>query len=238
MTPQARQHNLLRIIIENYIRTARPVSSKALVEESGLEYSPATIRNDMAELEQAGLIMQPHTSAGRVPTEAGYQYYIKYFIAAPDLDRHRRQQLSHALEREMKPNPYQRLKHAAKAIADVTDEAVIISFIDDNFYTGLSHAVRKPDFADGAALVSLTQMLERLDEVMEAVRLNHQTHDLQILVGHDNPWFAEGSLILRRTTIATGDGVQTAVVGIVGPMRMDYATNLAVLSTVAQFLNK
>src|SRR4026207_532770 len=66
----------LRAIVEDYVSTQEPVGSKALVERHGLGVSPATIRNDMAALEEEGLITQPHTSAGRVPTDAGYRLVV------------------------------------------------------------------------------------------------------------------------------------------------------------------
>lgn len=71
-----RKKKILQAIIEEYIETAEPVSSKSIVENHGLDYSSATIRNDMAELEKVGLLDKPHTSAGRVPSVQGYRYYV------------------------------------------------------------------------------------------------------------------------------------------------------------------
>ncbi len=72
-----RRKKLLQFIIDEYVTTAQPVGSKALAERYGLSISPATIRNEMAELEEEGYITQPHTSAGRVPTDLGYRYYVE-----------------------------------------------------------------------------------------------------------------------------------------------------------------
>jgi len=72
-----RRQKLLRFIIDEYVTTAQPVGSSALVEKYGLPVSPATIRNEMAALEDEGYIAQPHTSAGRVPTDLGYRYYVE-----------------------------------------------------------------------------------------------------------------------------------------------------------------
>src|SRR6187402_1887303 len=71
-----RRQAVLRAIIEGYVATSEPVGSKALASQRGLGVSPATIRNDMAALEDEGLITQPHTSAGRVPTDAGYRVFV------------------------------------------------------------------------------------------------------------------------------------------------------------------
>ena len=71
-----RKLDVLRAIVEDYVATEEPVGSKALVERHGLGVSPATVRNDMAALEDEGYIHQPHTSAGRVPTDKGYRAFV------------------------------------------------------------------------------------------------------------------------------------------------------------------
>src|SRR5215213_3827246 len=80
-----RSHEILRAVIEEYIATAAPVGSHALVERRNLNVSPATVRNIMAELEEAGLLSHPHTIAGRVPTDAGYRVYVESMPLAADL---------------------------------------------------------------------------------------------------------------------------------------------------------
>jgi heat-inducible transcriptional repressor len=72
-----RQREILRRLVEEYIATGQPVGSKYLVERAGLSVSPSTVRNELAELERLGLLMHPHTSAGRVPTEEGYRLFAQ-----------------------------------------------------------------------------------------------------------------------------------------------------------------
>ena len=67
---------VLRAIVRDYVSTMEPVGSKSLVDRHHLDVSPATIRNDMAVLEEEGYITQPHTSAGRVPTDKGYRFFV------------------------------------------------------------------------------------------------------------------------------------------------------------------
>lgn len=85
-----REERILAAIIRDYVRTAKPVSSQAVVRRSGLDVSSATVRNVMRSLEERGLIRQPHTSAGRVPADGGYRYYVDRLMGParlPERDR-------------------------------------------------------------------------------------------------------------------------------------------------------
>jgi len=90
-----RQEQLLRLIVHEYVSARKAVGSKVLVETYDLPFSSATIRNEMAELERAGLIDQPHTSAGRVPTDRGYRYYVEHLIGDPRLPSSEQMMISH-----------------------------------------------------------------------------------------------------------------------------------------------
>ncbi|TLY81663.1 MAG: heat-inducible transcription repressor HrcA [Gammaproteobacteria bacterium] len=81
-----RAQHLLRILIESYIRDGQPVGSRALSRESGLQLSSATVRNVMADLEQLGFVASPHTSAGRVPTDKGYRFFVDSLLRVRPLD--------------------------------------------------------------------------------------------------------------------------------------------------------
>jgi heat-inducible transcriptional repressor len=79
-----RQRAILRLVVEDYVATGQPVGSKTLVEGSTLGVSPSTVRNELADLERLGLLTHPHTSAGRVPTEAGYRLYVDELLSRPE----------------------------------------------------------------------------------------------------------------------------------------------------------
>jgi heat-inducible transcriptional repressor len=81
-----RAQHLLRILIETYIRDGQPVGSRALSRESGLQLSSATIRNVMADLEELGFVSSPHTSAGRIPTDKGYRFFVDTLLHVQPLD--------------------------------------------------------------------------------------------------------------------------------------------------------
>src|SRR5436309_7236554 len=84
ITLTLRQREILRRAVQEYISSGKPVGSKTLVEHSGMLVSSSTVRNELAELEGRGLLMHPHTSAGRVPTEQGYRFYADELLAQQD----------------------------------------------------------------------------------------------------------------------------------------------------------
>jgi heat-inducible transcriptional repressor len=90
-----RQENILHLIIQEYVTSPSPISSKALVENYDLGISSATVRNDMAALEEMGLLTQPHTSAGRVPTDAGYRYFVQSLLNDTELSSIEQQTIRH-----------------------------------------------------------------------------------------------------------------------------------------------
>ena len=93
-----RKKKVLQAIVEEYIETAEPVSSKALVDKQKIDFSSATIRNDMAELEKIGLLEKPHTSAGRVPSAKGYRYYVDELINYNSISRQEIKYIQNQLE--------------------------------------------------------------------------------------------------------------------------------------------
>jgi heat-inducible transcriptional repressor len=90
-----RQKLILALVIRDYIETAQPVGSRRLVEYYGLEFSSATVRNEMAALTESGYLRQPHTSAGREPTEEGYRYFVRQLMGNTDLPNHTKRLITH-----------------------------------------------------------------------------------------------------------------------------------------------
>src|SRR5947209_4123766 len=111
-----RQRAILSIIVEQYVSTARPVASEQIVNSYNLNVSSATVRNDMADLERAGLIMQPHTSAGRVPTDRGYRYFVENLMNPTSLSTDEQRMIRHQFHQiEMNAEEWVRLAAAVLA---------------------------------------------------------------------------------------------------------------------------
>lgn len=118
-----RQHKILRAIIQNYLETGEPVGSRTLSKSTDLNLSSATIRNEMADLEDLGYIFQPHTSAGRIPSDKGYRLYVDMLMA--DKEQELTELKSVILEKTDKVDKV--LKQAAKVLAANTNYATMVS---------------------------------------------------------------------------------------------------------------
>jgi heat-inducible transcriptional repressor len=119
----ARAQHLLKSLIERYIADGQPVGSRVLSRQSGLELSPATIRNVMADLEELGYIASPHTSAGRVPTPKGYRFFVDSLMVVQSLDEVEIQRLEGELTDE---RPQQLLNQAAALVSQLTHFAGVV----------------------------------------------------------------------------------------------------------------
>ncbi len=223
-----RQAKLLRDIVENHIQQAQPVGSKLLAGR--FQLSSATIRNEMAELEKEGFIYQPHTSAGRVPTEKGYKYYLENFL---DTDKALPKRVRDFLDRFRGEAEGELLvKRLAKALAEISKNAVIVGFGPwDVYYTGLSNLFAQPEFSQVDLVREFSQIVDHLDEVMADIFA--QVEGLHIYVGSDNPFGSYCSLVINEFFTRQDRGV----IGILGPMRMDYQKNYSLLNYISQLID-
>lgn len=232
-----RQVQILKLIIDEYVRTAEPVSSKQLCEQYSLACSSATVRNDMAVLEELGLIAQPHTSAGRVPTEKAYRFYIKQ-----GQDKQATQKTAKTINIKVTvrrapraPTPEERLAQVGHAVVQASGEAVMLATNRPWSTTiGLANLLRKPEFQSGTAILSLAESLERFDAAFKDM-LGSATDEVTVLLGNDNPLGNDLASVVVKSTL--GNGVE-GVLGIVGPLRMDYNRNIALLTQAKKVLEQ
>lgn len=211
--------DLLRRVVEDYVSTGEPVGSQRLVDEYRLDMSPATVRNWFAELEELGCLMQPHTSGGRIPTEKGFQEYVDTFIQLKPAAKRDQDALVQAWH---STQDAARLKALAKTMAERSGQAVVVGLErEDTFYTGLSQLFSQPEFKQWQRVVTLTEILDHLDEVLATLRRSSYVEP-QVLLGRACPFGA-----ICGSAVVSLDG---AFIGILGPLRMDYqhATSLLV----------
>lgn len=227
-----RQTHILRLVIDEYVRTAEPVSSKQLCERYRLPCSSATVRNDMAVLEELGYIAQPHTSAGRVPTEKAYRFYIQQ---KQTLRQPVRIQITIRRAQPRVMTSEERLQHVGTALAQASDEAVMLATSRPWSTTvGVANLLRKPEFGSQEAIRDLAGTLERFDAAYHDL-LQRAPDNVTVLLGDESP-FGEGisSIVVRLKLPNNVRGVM----GLIGPLRMDYLKNMALINKAKRILEQ
>ena len=169
-----RQRELLRAVIREYIATAEPVASAALVQRYGLDVSSATVRSELAALEELGLLTHPHTSAGRVPTDLGYRYFIEHLMPRTSLLPAEQVTVSHQFQQAMS-NTAEWLRLATSTLARLTAEAAIVT-PPANTRATLKHVEAVPINERRVLLVAVLEggsVHEQLVELREPVSTDH-----------------------------------------------------------------
>jgi heat-inducible transcriptional repressor len=229
-----RKSDLLRAIIREFVETALPVGSATLAERHGFDISPATIRNEMSELEAMGLIEQPHTSAGRIPTESGFRIFVNQALS--DYESADKKPLRQKMKIAAIGNdPESAVKSIAKQVAAEAREAVVVAFSPRHvYYTGLSHLFSQPEFREFGRVVRFGELIDRLDEIMEAA-LDRVRPDIAVWIGSENPFGNScGTVIAGCRTSPSSHGA----FGVLGPLRMDYERSIALVDTARSALDE
>jgi heat-inducible transcriptional repressor len=223
MALDARKEQFLKLIIENYIETAEPVGSQFLISKGGLKVSAATVRNVMRELEEDGYLTHPHTSAGRIPTEAGYRYYIEKFLHASKSKKGEMTRLRGASKSDG-------LKGVGKEIADMTENAVIVAMNPESvYYTGISNLFTQPEFENHAHALTVSQMFDRVEEYMDDLYALAENSGVHALVGTANPLGNGCGAIVARLS-------NNKLVVMIGPLRMDYEQGMRIARTIQEII--
>ena len=224
-----RKELILNTIIKEHIKTGMPVGSGVLVEKYKLDVSPATVRNDMSALEEEGFIAQPHTSAGRVPTEKAYRKYLDG-LKTKRLNKSDEESLLGTIQGQSEKN----YKDTAKMVSQLTSATVFWAPHKNNlFYTGISNLFQQPEFSQLNLIYDISSIIDRIDDILEE-EYNKFEPGLNILIGRENPFSEHCGAIILKYQHNENDGI----LGILGPMRMDYQRNIGIVEFLGDKLSK
>ena len=173
-----RKKKVLRSVVDLYIRTAEPVGSKAITELPDMKYSSATIRNEMADLTAMGYLEQPHTSAGRIPSAAGYRLYVDELMADYRLSIDETKSINTAIEEKM-----QRVDKMVEKVAKLVSQATNLPAISMASRSGDATVKRFELIQAGAGSFILVVMLSNDEVVNKLIKLplNVEENDLKVL---------------------------------------------------------
>jgi len=211
-----RQKQILSAIVEQYAEVASPVGSQLLAKVFGV--SSATIRAEMAELERLGFIMQPHTSAGRVPTDKGYRLYVNALTEEkPSLPERRGER---ALDARVVGAgvPERTIRNAVDTLVELTHNLGLATIGNQLYMSGLSNLFGQPEFMQPLQVRQVAELLDNLEPWLREAAPNQP---LNVYIGRENPIgrSAGCSLIISRFESPYSS---KSYIGVLGPTRQNY----------------
>ena len=239
-----RQKQILWQIVEEYAETASPVGSVTMAKLFNV--SPATIRAEMARLEALGLIAQPHTSAGRVPTDAGYRCYVNHLEGANAdgvnvVEREAEQEPSFdrgAHVMEVRVSSQSRadaaIRGAVDALVELTGNLGLATIGGQLYLSGLTRLFTQPEFVDTKRVQAVARLLDNLEPWL---RETAPGEALNIFIGQENPIGknSEVSLIISRFRSPFSD---RSYIGVLGPTRQNYARVMGLVRHAGRMLEE
>ncbi len=232
-----RKIQILGKVIEHFIQTAQPVGSKTIIVTYNFDVSPATVRNDMAALEKAGFIMQPHTSAGRVPTDKGYRLYVDKLADFKKAQDKAAATLSSLRTQSKKHHAKQKVQEAVQLLNRATPNLTFatIPANDRTFFMGFSKLLRQPEFMDSPMQAcQVMEVVEDRQQFIQGLRRIKSGHETKILIGPENilQGIESCSMIVTEYEVEGYKGHM----GVLGSKRMPYAFNSSLVSQVRDLL--
>lgn len=236
---EERKRQVLNAIVKHFIQTAEPVGSQTILISYKFQVSPATIRNDMMALEAEGLIYQPHTSAGRVPTDKGYRLFVNEL---DDLIQKRveAQQKLAIIQTEYQMEKIREQLFDAVSILSRASSLVGFATTPDNprtFFLGMSNILRQPEFSQDSMHASeVMEMLEQNDNFISTLKALEIDDNVKAFIGEENilPQTQSCSIIVTQYK----QSGFTGYLGILGPKRMDYSFNIGLVEEIKNLINK
>lgn len=214
---------LITHVVDAYISTAHPVGSQVLASRYRLSWSSATIRNELSNLEEEGYMFQPYTSAGRVPTHLGYRIYLEHAHVS---------RLNPALERSLSSmaaqmSSFDDLRELCRILSRLTEEVVFTVTRLGSFTTGTRFITQKPESEDPMFMRDITNAIDVLEDICVAVTPEVGDGIIRC-IGDEGTFGNSCSALLVRIPFQRS----TVVIGILGPLRMNYQKNIALLQSL------
>ncbi len=228
-----RQQAILNAIVEQYAEVASPVGSTLLAKLFNV--SSATIRAEMAELERRGYITQPHTSAGRIPTDKGYRLYVNN-LNEPSDNKLPAGRVEKALSARVQQAgaPERMIRNAVDTLVELTHNMGLATIGNQLYMSGLSNLFGQPEFISGQQAQQVAGLLDNLEPWLREAAPNEP---LSVYIGQENPVgrSAGASLIISRFRSPFSD---RSYIGTLGPTRQSYRDVMRLVSLAGQELEE
>lgn len=228
----SRQEKILQAIVEQYAEVASPVGSSLLARV--FDVSSATIRSEMADLERLGYITQPHTSAGRVPTDKGYRYYVNQLAEIQEPGDERRAERALTARVQHGGLPEQTIRNTVDTLVELTHNLGMATIGNQLYMSGLSNLFGQPEFMHPGQVQEVARLLDNLQPWLYEAAPNKP---LSVYIGRENPIgrSAGASLIISRFRSPFSD---RSYIGVLGPTRQSYRDVMSLVGRAGKALEE
>ncbi len=232
-----RQGKILALIVQEYIKTAVPVSSSSITKSFKKDISSATIRNEMLGLEKIGFLLKPHVSAGRIPSDAGYRYFIDNLLRNKSLTEDDQKTLQVEMLK-LKAQNTRLSRTLAKTLSTSSRCLAFSGLIEKKEYYdfGMNTLMNDPEFNELDEVSRISASLDIIDEKMDKLLSQLKDGETRIFIGEENPIeeIRKCSMIVSPYRLENGE---RGVLAIIGPKRMEYSKNKNLIDFVKGFFN-
>ncbi len=230
-----RQQKILSAVIEEYTQTAIPVGSKILVDKYGFNVSSATMRNDLNALEKDGFLYQPHVSAGRIPTDKGYKFFVEEIMSDKQLSLKDQKKLQ-AEVLKLRAQKTRLSKTTAKLLSVFSGSLAISGGKEDVAEFGIHELLENPEFQNADEFCKIAEVMDYIDENLDAIFQSVKNGETKIFIGQDNPIknISNCSMIVSPYENKLGE---KSFLALIGPKRMAYAKNKSLIDYMKKLLS-
>ena len=230
-----RQKEILNRIVADFIDLAQPISSEFLEEKHHFGICPATIRIEMQKLTDGGYLIQPHTSAGRVPTDKGYRFFVNNLFEKGIPEEKDFLKLEDLIEREI-GDRVRFLQSLTKNLASFSSNLALGYLFDEDLFwkEGWEDVLGEPEFKETKVITDFADVIRHFEKEIEDIKINS---GIKVYIGKENPFskVKDFSIIISKCHFLNDE---KGVLAIAGPKRMAYDKNINSLNYLTKLLER
>ncbi|KPJ73302.1 hypothetical protein AMJ48_01885 [Parcubacteria bacterium DG_74_1] len=225
-----RQKTILSSIVDEYINSAQPVSSKFLEKKYDFGICPASIRIEMQKLTDAGFLLQPHTSAGRIPSDKGYRFFVDELLKKEMEGLELEDWFTGEIDGTIKF-----IQLLTKNLALASQSLALSYFEKEKIFwkEGWEEILRKPEFKEEDYIINFTELLASFEKNIEDLKLNSE---IKVYIGRENPFKKTKDFSIISSKCCLPGDCQT-IISLLGPKRMDYDRNIGLINSLTRLLS-
>lgn len=229
-----RQSKVLNTIVREYIELAQPVSSQFLEKKYNFKICPATIRIEMQRLTDRGFLYQPHTSAGRIPTDKGYRFFVNDLLEKGTSEFKDIFEIKEIIKRE--DDIFELISHLSKFLAEISSNLAVTHLQGKDFFwkEGWEEILKEPEFEEKDFVFEFTDFLKNFEENIENLNINS---GIKIFIGRENPFskIKDFSIISSKCFLPNRE---EAILALLGPKRMTYEKNISLINYLTKLMER